>query len=55
MDELIVHRNTAAKYLDELVRIGLLTRHKIGKENYYLNDALYVLLQNVGAKLEAKP
>lgn len=53
MDELIVHRNTATKYLDELVRIGLLTRHKLGKENYYLNDALYTLLQNVSAKPEA--
>jgi Fic family protein len=50
MDELIVHRNTATKYLDELVRIGLLSRHKLGKENYYLNDALYELLENVNAK-----
>ena len=53
MDELIVHRNTATKYLDELVRIGLLTRHKLGKENYYLNDALYALLQNVSATPQA--
>lgn len=53
MDELQVTRKTAAKYLDETVRIGLLTKHKLGKDNYYLNDALYTLLQNVSAKPEA--
>lgn len=51
-DELMVHRNTATKYLDELVRIGLLSKHRLGKDNYYLNDALYGLLQNVGTKSE---
>ena len=53
MDELQVTRKTAAKYLAEAVRIGLLTKHKLGKDNYYLNDALYVLLRNVSAKPEA--
>jgi Fic family protein len=48
--ELSVHRNTASKYLDELVRIGLLSKHKRAKENYYLNDALYELLQSVGTQ-----
>ena len=48
MNELGVHRNTASKYLDELVRIGLLTKHKIKKENYYLNDALFNLLRHSG-------
>ena len=50
MDELQMTRKTAAKYLDEVVSIGLLTNHKLGKDNYYLNDALYSLLQNVSAK-----
>lgn len=45
-----IHRNTAARYLDELVDIGLMTKHKIGKENFYLNDALFELLHNVGAR-----
>ncbi|MDO8812512.1 MAG: Fic family protein [Gallionella sp.] len=54
MDELQVTRKTAAKYLDEAVRIGLLSKHKLGKDNYYLNDTLYVLLQNVSAKPEAR-
>ncbi len=48
MNKLGVHRNTASKYLDELVRIGLLTKHKIRKENYYLNDALFDLLRLSG-------
>lgn len=48
MGELRVHRNTATKYLDEVVRIGLLTRHKLGKENFYFNDGLIALLLNVG-------
>jgi Fic family protein len=53
MDELRVTRKTAAKYLDEAVRIGLLSKPKLGKDNYYLNDTLYVLLQNVSVKPEA--
>ena len=44
--DLQVHRNTAAKYLDALIDLGLLSRHKFGKENYYLNDALVDLLLN---------
>ena len=47
MRELQVTRKTAAKYLDELVAAGLLTKHKVGKENFYLNDELYALLSNV--------
>jgi Fic family protein len=48
-DELQVHRNTATKYLDELVNIGLLSKHRFGKDNYYINDALLNLLLSVGA------
>jgi Fic family protein len=44
--ELKVHRNTAKKYLEELVRIGLLEKHKMGKENFYLNASLFELLSN---------
>ena len=35
---------TAMKYLEEFVRIGLLSKHKKWKENYYMNDALFDLL-----------
>lgn len=48
MQELQIHRNTAVKYLEELVRIGLLTKHKLGKENFYLNSTLFDLLANAG-------
>jgi Fic family protein len=49
-EDIQVTRKTAAKYLDEMVNIGLLSKHKLGKDNYYLNDALYQLLLNVGEK-----
>ena len=45
--DLQVTRKTAAKYLEEIITIGLLSKHKIGKDNYYLNDDLYQLLLNV--------
>lgn len=48
VEELQIHRNTALKYLEELVKIGLLTKHKLGKENFYLNSDLFNLLANVG-------
>lgn len=47
-NELQVSRQTAARYLDELVGIGMLSKHRIGKENFYLNDALFELLLNAG-------
>ena len=40
-------RQTASKYLDELVQIKLLSKHKIVKDNLYLNDNLYRLLMNI--------
>ncbi len=52
--ELQVHRNTARKYLDELVKIGLLEKHKIGKENFYLNKALFNLLGNTTSTNEGE-
>jgi Fic family protein len=42
--DLKIHRNTASKYLNQLVDIGLLSKHKLGKEHYYLNSELYALL-----------
>jgi Fic family protein len=46
-DDLGVHRQTAAKYLDQLVELELLTSHKIGKSNYYINHSLFDLLSTV--------
>ena len=51
MNDLLVHRNTAVKYLDELVRIGLLDKRKFGKENYYFNISLYQCLDGAGERL----
>jgi cell filamentation protein, protein adenylyltransferase len=44
--ELQVHRNTATKYLNQLADKRILVKHKIGKENYYINSELFSLLQN---------
>lgn len=45
-NDLGVHRHTASKYLDNLVELKLLTVRKIGKNNYYINHALFELLSN---------
>ena len=46
MQELQIHRNTASKYLEELVQIGILFKHRITKENFYINTALFELLRD---------
>lgn len=40
----IAERKTAADYLKEIEKIGILQLHKIGKENLYLNKKLFELL-----------
>lgn len=47
-DELQVTRKTASKRLEGLVALGILTKLKMGKDNYYLNHRLYALLFSVG-------
>jgi Uncharacterized conserved protein len=47
MEETGVSRKTAAKYLDELTKLGVLVKEKIWKDNYYINVDLFNLLQNV--------
>jgi Fic family protein len=44
--DLEIHRNTAVKYLEELVQINILKKQKVGSENFYLNISLLDLLQN---------
>ncbi len=46
--ELEIHRHTAKKYLEDLVNMDLLTKHKIGKESFYVNTTLFNLLQSSG-------
>lgn len=43
-------RQTCSKYLESLVRIGLLEKLKIGVENYYVNKDLFELLQDIPTK-----
>ena len=42
--DLQVSRNTAIRYLEELVKQNILTKHKIGRENFYENRELFKLL-----------
>ncbi len=35
-----ITRQTASKYLDKIVTLGLLQKEKLGKENYYINTRL---------------
>ncbi len=42
-----VSRLTATKYLEELVNAGFLRKEKLGRNNYYINVALFELLTNV--------
>jgi Fic family protein len=44
VDEGIAERQTAAEYLRELEKIGILENEKVGRENLYLNRSLFDLL-----------
>lgn len=44
VDTILVERKTAATYLKELERIGILQAHSIGREKLYMNVKLYNLL-----------
>ncbi len=46
--DLLVSRNTATKYLEDIVNMGLLVKVKRGKENYYVNIALANLFVSKG-------
>lgn len=45
-----VTRITATRYLNELARIGLVDKQKVGRESYYINRDLYNLLGNTHSK-----
>lgn len=40
-------RITATRYLEELTKISILEKYKLGRENFYINKDLYSLLENV--------
>lgn len=41
--DMMVQRKTAAKYLDKIVKAGLLEKVKLGRSNYYINKELMSL------------
>jgi Fic family protein len=51
MADLAVSRPTATRYLDELTAINILHKHKLGKDNYYVNHELFDLLANVNSNI----
>lgn len=44
--DMMVQRKTATKYLEQIVGLGLLTKIKMGKTNYYINHKLVDLFLN---------
>ncbi|GHV16864.1 hypothetical protein AGMMS49938_17250 [Fibrobacterales bacterium] len=50
MQDLSISRLTATRYLNELTRIGVLKKEKMGKNNYYVNTELFKFFINVGEK-----
>jgi Fic family protein len=50
-----VSRATATRYLEALALDGLLHKHKLGRENYYINHALVDLLFNLPELGSKKP
>jgi Fic family protein len=44
MHDLQVSRNTAIRYLEQLERLDLISKKRVGRENFYINKALYGLL-----------
>ena len=46
-NDLQVSRLTAAKYLDQLADSGYLKKERLGRANYYINNALFELFSNV--------
>jgi Fic family protein len=43
-EDLQVSRNTAIRYLEDLVKEEIVVKHKLGRENYYENRKLFKLL-----------
>ena len=46
MQDLQISRNTSIRYLQQLQELGLIDKKKVGRDNYYVNRALFSLLIN---------
>ena len=44
VDQVAVSRITATKYLNQLAEHGFVSKHKVGRTNYYINEALIHLI-----------
>lgn len=53
MHDVTVTRITATKYLEALVGVGLLSKQKVGKTNFYVNEDLFQLLLNGAPSMES--
>ena len=54
MNDMMVQRKTAAKYLEMIVKTGLVSKIKMGRSNYYMNMKLIELFVNHDFKTEGK-
>ena len=48
-NDLNLSRQTCAKYFNKLEAINLIKKLKLGKDNFYINTALFNILQNIPA------
>ncbi|MEI8075985.1 MAG: Fic family protein, partial [Bacteroidota bacterium] len=46
MNDLKISRNTAIRYLEQLEKIDLITKKKVGRDNFYVNNSLLNILIN---------
>lgn len=49
-----VTRNTASKYLQQIVDAGLLHKEKVGLQNYYINNRLVEVFLNISEQDDQK-
>lgn len=54
-NELMISRLTAGKYADLLVKKGFLEKQKIGRTNFYVNTALFLLLKGQNDLKQSAP
>jgi Fic family protein len=50
--DLHITRQTAAKYLEKLATVGMVTKHQAGRNNYYINSTLVKLFLDVAEDLK---
>lgn len=46
VNEVGVSRPTASSYLKQLIQVGILSKLKLGRDNYYINDQLFEFILN---------